>query len=159
MDPIRLLAMWNRLGGSPVGRRIFSYLIGWGVPYSGSIGARVTRLAPGLCELQLPDRRRVHNHLNSIHAMALINLAELASGLAMLSGLPPTARGIVVHIEMDYEKKARGLLTARSEALAPEQITEDIQHTVEAEIFDSEGDRVAVGRILWRLGPRPEVGQ
>jgi acyl-coenzyme A thioesterase PaaI-like protein len=95
--------------------------------------------------------------LNSIHAIALINLAELASGLAMLSGLPPTARGIVTHIEMDYEKKARGMLTVRSTARAPGLIDCDMQHTVEAEIFDAEGDRVAVGRILWQLGPKPEV--
>ncbi len=157
MDPTRVMAVWSRLGGSALGRRLFSMMLGWGVPYSGSIGARVTQLAPGTCELVLPDRRRVHNHLNSIHAIALINLAELASGLAMLSGLPPTARGIVTHIEMEYEKKARGMLTARSTARAPGLINSDMQHTVEAEIFDAAGDRVAVGRILWQLGPKPEV--
>lgn len=156
MDPTRILAYWGRLGGTPLGRRLFSVMLGWGVPYSGSIGARVTRLASGSCELLLPDRRRVRNHLHSIHAIALVNLAELASGLAMLSGLPSSARGIVTHIEMDYEKKARGTLVARSVARAPGLITEDMQHTVEAEIFDDSGDRVAVGRILWQLGPKPE---
>ena len=157
MNPTRIMAAWARLGGTVLGRLIFSFLLGWVVPYSGSIGARVTRFAPGACELQLPDRRRVHNHLNSIHAIALINLAELASGLAMLSGLPPTARGIVTHIEMDYEKKARGLLTVRSTARTPGIIDKDMEHTVEAEIFDLSGDRVAIGRIIWRLGPKPEA--
>lgn len=155
MDPSRLLALWRRLGGTGPGRWLFSRLLGWGVPYSGSIRATVESLAPGACALTLRERRAVRNHLGSVHAIALINLAELASGLAMLSGLPTSARGIVTHIEMDYLKKARGLLRATSEAQAPEAVTESLDHVVEARITDASGDAVAIGRVHWRLGPRP----
>ena len=157
MDPSRLLNLWRRLGGTGPGRWLFSWLLGRGVPYSGTIGARVVELAPGSCVLELRDRRAVRNHLGSIHAIALLNLAELASGLAMLSGLPATARGIVVHIEMDYLKKARGVLRATSSAEAPAAVMEPLDHVVEARITDADGDDVAVGRIHWRLGPRPEA--
>src|SRR5690606_14314022 len=88
MSPARLLTLWDRLGGSAPGRWLFSKLVGLAVPSSGSIGARVESLSPGRVVLSLRDRRRVRQHLGSVHAIALANLAELSSGMAMLSSLP-----------------------------------------------------------------------
>ena len=150
----RLRASWRRLSKWPGGKTLFSLLLGRMTPYSGTIGARVAELEPGHCRVTLRDRRRVRNHLASIHAMALANLAEMASGLAVLAGLPPGIQGIVTGFSISYLKKARGLLTAecRVSGLA---VTAEREYEAPVTITDPQGDVVAHATARWRLRPIP----
>lgn len=150
----RVLALWRRFAPLPFGREAFMFVFGRTVPYSGALGARVVELEPGHVVMQLRERRGVRNHLNSVHAIALANLGEMASGLAMLTGLPPGVRGIVTGLSIEYGKKARGLLTAESRAGVP-VVRGDVEHDVRAEIRDAAGDVVATVTVRWRLGLVP----
>jgi acyl-coenzyme A thioesterase PaaI-like protein len=148
----RLARLWDQLSPLPGGTWLFSRVLGWMVPYTGSIGAHVRQLEPGFARVELADHRAVRNHLASIHAIALVNLAEVTSGLAMLVGLPPGVRGIVTGLSIEYLKKARGRLTAQARVTIP-TVTEPVDHRVEAEITDEAGDVVARAVVLWRLAP------
>jgi acyl-coenzyme A thioesterase PaaI-like protein len=145
-----LFAAWRRLKGLPGGTWIFSRFLGWKVPYTGSIGAHVRELGPGYARITLRDRRAVRQHLGSVHAVALINLGEVASGLAMLAALEPGVRGIVTRLSAEYFKKARGILTAKARVTAPEVI-EAVEHIVTAEITDQANELVCRVNAVWRL--------
>lgn len=148
----KILRAWSRLAPMPGGRWLFSRLIGRIAPFSGLMKARVEELAAGRARVALSDRRRVRNHLNSIHAVALANLGELASGLAMLTGLPPTVRGIVRRLDVEYVKKARGRLVAEAAVTIPE-VRGELEHVVGAEVRDSVGEVVARVAVTWNLRP------
>ena len=111
-------------------------------------------LRPGFVRVSLKDRRAVRNHLNSIHAIALANLGELASGLAMISAVPSSVRAIVVNLEIEYIKKARGSLIAAGSAAPPGNISSSVTSIAEAEITDADGDVVALMKVHWRLSPK-----
>jgi acyl-coenzyme A thioesterase PaaI-like protein len=146
-----LLAWWRRLRGWPGGRWLFARILFHVVPYSGTTGARVLVLEPGLARIAMSDRRGVRNHLKSVHAIALANLGELASGLAMTCALPVGVRGIVTGIAIAYLKKARGPLVAESRCVVPE-VGNGIDHEVHADLTDAAGDVVARVTVRWRLG-------
>jgi acyl-coenzyme A thioesterase PaaI-like protein len=150
----RLRALWSRLSPLPGGRRLFSCIVGWLVPYTGKLGATVLALEPAYARVRLTDRRGVRNHLRSIHAIALTNLGEFTTGLALLGAMPPTVRGILTGIETTYTKKARGTLEAECRCELP-HVTESMECVVQAEIRDPNGDVVATVRARWRLSPTP----
>jgi acyl-coenzyme A thioesterase PaaI-like protein len=148
---------WAALAPLPGGAWLFSRLLAFMNPYSGAVGARVVTLEPGHAALRLKDRRGIRNHLNSIHAIALANVAEMASGLAMLAALPEGARGIPTAFRIEYLKKARGTLTAESRVVLPD-VTVDGTHDFTSEVRDAAGDAVAKATVTWRLGPDKTAG-
>ncbi|HEX5724137.1 MAG TPA: hotdog fold domain-containing protein [Longimicrobiaceae bacterium] len=146
-------ARWESLNARPGGKRLFSFLLGLMVPYTGTVRPRVEELRPGYARVSMRDRRRVRNHLNSVHAIALMNLAEVATGLALNFDLPPAARSILKGISIEFHKKARGTLVA--EATAPVLAgSEERELEVETAIRDAAGDVVATARARWLIGPR-----
>lgn len=149
----RILGLWRALEGWPGGSRLFDVLLARMVPFSGTVSPRVRELEPGRCRVRMRERRAVRNHLDSVHATALATLGELVTGLATLTALPAGVRGILVGLEADYEKKARGLLTAecRTEPSDLPRPGGSVEHVVAGEIRDEEGDRVATVRATWRL--------
>lgn len=154
----RLLASWGRLARLPAGPWLFSRALGRRVPYTGSLGARVEALERGRARVRLRDRRAVRNHLGSVHAVALANLGELATGLAVLTALPPGVRGIVLRLEVDYLRKARGTLTAEARWSPPEPPalpTLPAEAIAEARIHDAGDEIVAIVRSTWKLGATP----
>jgi acyl-coenzyme A thioesterase PaaI-like protein len=152
-----LLKWWQRLSSLPAGRALFSIMLGQVIPYTGSIKARVQKLEPGHAVVTLRDRRRVRNHLRSIHAVALMNLAEFTTGLAMTSQLTPQHRAIITGLTMEYLKKARGPLKAECRYDLQHDGEASQRHQIVSEVHNRDGELVARGTAEWLIGPAPNV--
>jgi acyl-coenzyme A thioesterase PaaI-like protein len=113
------LTLFRFLGRTAAGRWTFTRIICAKAPYFASIAPLVDELAPGRCVVLLRDRRRVRNHLGSVHAIAMCNAAELAAGLAADASIAANQRWIPKGMSVRYLQKAHGTLTATATVSAP----------------------------------------
>jgi acyl-coenzyme A thioesterase PaaI-like protein len=110
-----VLALWGRAGRLPAGDRLFSRLFTLRAPYFGSVRPHFTVIEPNRAELLVRDRRRVHNHLGTVHAIALCNGLEAAMGALAEASIPRDRRWIPKGMQVSYTAKADGDVTCVAE--------------------------------------------
>lgn len=110
-----VLSLWNTMSRLPQGRRLFSVAFARKAPYFATIRPRFTELRPHHAELVIPKRRRVHNHLGTVHAIALCNGLEAAMGALAEATIPPDKRWIPKGMTVTYTAKATSDITCIAE--------------------------------------------
>ena len=145
--------LWDKLEPLPGGKHVFSKLIGRAAPYTGSIDARVHELRPGYSKVTLEDKPHLRNHLDCVHAVALVNLAEVTGNLALSYTLPDDARFIVAGLSINYIKKSRGVITGTCHS--PQISTSQKQeYPIDVEMRDNRGELVATAKLQTLVGPK-----
>jgi len=154
------MRLWRRLGGSAFGRWLFTRIVCVRAPYFASISPLITRLEPGLCEAQLRQRRRVQNHIGTVHAIALCNLAELCAGLVTDVSIPGDMRWIPKDMTVRYLAKANGRISAAAKPASElRSATEPYAATIAVALLDDAGQAVASADIRMWLSPRPQLAR
>lgn len=143
---------WQRLRGLPGGTLLFDRLLGAAIPYTGALGSHIEVLEPGYARVRLDERRAIRNHLKSIHAIALANLAELTGNLALAYSLPDDARFIVTKLCTEYKKKARGSITAECRC-EPPRSSERREYELQISLTDGGGVVVASAVLTTLVSP------
>ena len=151
-----LLHTWQRLQRWPAGDWLFSRAVCLKAPYFATITPRITRLEPGRCEARIAHRRRVTNHLGTVHAIALCNLAELVAGVMTDASLPATMRWIPRGMSVEYLKKATGTMHASATPDIPMATAgAGYELPVTVEVRNEGGEIVFRARIAMWVSPRP----
>ena len=108
----QVLSLYRKLSRQPFGAWLFSRLICFKAPYFSSVRPRILGLEPQRGEASIRHRRSVTNHLGTVHAIALCNLAEFIGGLTTDVSIPASMRWIPKGMTVQYLKKAVGTMHA-----------------------------------------------
>lgn len=153
-----MLRLYRRLAGLPAGRWLFSQAVCWRAPYFGTIRPRFVDLRPGHCEVRMRNRRGVHNHIGSVHAIAMANLCELAAGTMTEVSVPAGMRWIPKGMTIEYLRRATTNLRAlcRLEALPAAGEARELPVTVN--VLNEGSEAVVRAVITMWLSPRRAAG-
>ena len=152
------LSLYRRLASMPGGRWLYGRLICFKAPYFATIAPRFVALEPGRCAVDIRDRRRVHNHIGTVHAIALCNAAELTAGMMTDVTIPSRMRWIPKGMTVQYLAKATGTLRAEAtpESAAVEA-TIGYAWPVSVSVRNAAGEEVFRARIDMWVSPRKDA--
>lgn len=158
-----VLTLWQKTSGLPVvgpvlGTRLFSFAFSQKAPYFATIRPRFTEIRPNRAELVIPKRRGVHNHLGTVHAIALCNGLEAAMGALAEASIPSSKRWIPKGMEVGYTAKATSDITCIAETDPGQWTGEDPDVPVRVRGVRDDGTVVVEGVIRLWVTPKPPRG-
>jgi acyl-coenzyme A thioesterase PaaI-like protein len=150
----QVLTLWNKTATLPQGRRIFSLLFAQKAPYFATIRPRFVDIRPNYAELVIPKRRKVHNHLKTVHAIALCNGLEAAMGALAEATIPADKRWIPKGMDISYTAKATSDITCIAETDPEQWASDDPDLPVRVRGVRDDGTVVIEGVIKLWVTPR-----
>jgi len=142
----QLFDLYKQMGNDAFSKKICEI-----VPYFATIEPQFVQLQPGRAEVTMPNTAKVHNHLGTVHAIAMCNLAEIAAGLMADVSIPENCRWIPVGMNVRYLAKANTDLRGVADGSAIDwEIPGD--KDVPVSITDMEGLEVCAATIIVKVG-------
>lgn len=153
MKVSKLKSLWQQLKKLPGGAYLYGRVLSQAIPYSGTVSPQIIEVVDGKVRVALKEKRKLKNHLNSIHAMALANLAELATGMVVNFSLTDKHRAILTEFNIKYLKKARGVIEATAEVDHTELKKIQTQKSIKVvgTLKESSGAVVAEVEAIWLI--------
>jgi acyl-coenzyme A thioesterase PaaI-like protein len=151
----QVLSLWKKLSAVPGGKRVFGIGFTRRAPYFATVKPQFVEIRPNYAELVVPNRRAVHNHIGTLHAIALCNGLEAAMGALAEATIPSDKRWIPKGMDIAYTAKADSDVTCIAET-DPEQWTgDDPDLHVRVKGLRRDGDVVIEGVIRLWVTPKP----
>lgn len=95
-----------------MGKWVFSTAVSWKAPYFKTIKPMFQSFEAGRCVVTMKNRKSVQNHLGSVHAAAMCNLAELTAGSMLEGSLSTDFRWLPKNMDVQYKAMAKSDLKA-----------------------------------------------
>ena len=153
-----LLDLYQRVRKLPMGDWLFARMVSQRAPYFGSISAKFTALTPERAEVFVKKRRRVTNHIGTIHAIAMANACELAAGTLCEAATPRQSRWIPREMTIKYLAKAETSVRAVAVLSAPIETDRSYDVVIPVDVIDEHGNVVVHADISMYVSPKPPRG-
>ena len=150
-----VLEMYSKASRLPQGQRIFSTLFALKAPYFGTVRPRFTELRPNRAELTIRKRRKVQNHIGTVHVIAICNGLEAAMGALAEATVPGHKRWIPKGMEVSYTAKATSDITCIAETDPEQWAGDDPDVPVRVRAVRDDGTVVVEGVITIYVSERP----
>lgn len=150
---VNVMDLWTRVTRLPAGRTVFSMLFSRKAPYFATVRPRFVALRPNYAELRIRKRRRVQNHIGTLHVIAICNGLEAAMGALAEVTVPSDKRWIPKGMDVDYTAKATSDITCIAETDPEAWAGDDPDLPVRVRGVRDDGTVVVEGVIrLWVTG-------
>lgn len=154
MNPV--LKIWNKSKDSAFRRWVFSFMVCRKAPYFATIKPRFEVLEVGRAQVSMKKRRSVENHIGTVHAIAMCNLAEIAGGTLTEVSIPASMRWLPKGMTVSYLKVAKTDVTAYATLPTVEEgVARDVPAHVD--IKDRDGNIVCQADITMYVSPRKKT--
>jgi acyl-coenzyme A thioesterase PaaI-like protein len=145
------LDLWNKASALPAGKWTFTRMLCLKAPYFSSISPLFEELKPNFCKISIKKKRSVLNHIGTVHAIAMCNMAELAGGTMTEVTVPATHRWIPKGMTVEYLKKAESDLIAIASPVEQNYDWEKAgEYLVNVDVLDKHNQKVFRATItMW----------
>jgi hypothetical protein len=132
---MKVLELYDRATKLPaLGRAAFSLAFGLKAPYFLTIAPTVVDLRPNHAAVRIRKWWGVHNHIGTVHVIAIANGLEMAMGALAEATIPGHLRWIPKGMQLDYLAMADSTILATAETdpadwTAPGEIDVRVQAT------------------------------
>lgn len=127
--------------------------IGRVVPLVGTAGLRFELLSCSEVVVTIPNRKKIQNHIQQVHATATALLGETASGIVLGMNIPDDKLPLIKSLNVKYIKRSKGDQRA-SATLTKDQIAV-IRREPKGDVLiptiitDESGEEVVITEMLW----------
>jgi len=154
MNDNYLLKLYHRFESMPFGKRIFAFMFARKAPYFSTISPRIQTLRPNFCDLTFAKRRKVANHIGSVHVIAICNGMEMAMGALAEASIPRHLRWIPKGMQVNYTAKANSNMRITAETQAEDWKPGELPVAVKA--WRDDGTVVVEGIITLHISDKPQ---
>ena len=154
-----VMDLYNQVNRLPAGKKIFSLFFSQKAPYFGTVSPRFVELRPNYAELRIKKRRRVQNHIGTVHVIAICNGLEAAMGALAEVTIPADRRWIPKGMEVSYTAKATSDITCIAETEPAAWTGDDPDLPVRVRGVREDGTVVVEGVIRLWVTEKPKASE
>jgi acyl-coenzyme A thioesterase PaaI-like protein len=150
----RVLRAYETAQKLPLGMHLFTTAVRAVAPYFLTVPAVTETLEPGRATVRMRHALWVRNHLGTVHAIALCNLAEVSMGLVAEATVPTSHAWIPKGMTVEYKAIARGTMHAVATLDLPVDLSTAQEVPVAITVKDDKDATVFTAEI--RIWVRPK---